>query len=94
MNTRDTIAEAGGHKIVTGTDEQTDYTFYGFTPHEDVTFTNLYIGTEDVADTAVTYKAGIYYGCPRTIAPGYYSKFKLAGGIMKLTLTLDSPTKY
>ena len=94
MRNIDTVAEAGGHKVITGTDEQTDYTFYGFTPHEDTTFTSLYIGDTNVVDAGVTYKAGIYYGCPRTVAPGYYGTFELAEGTIKLTLTLDSSVQY
>jgi len=96
MNSRDIVAEKGGHKIIEDTNAYTatDYHFYGFIPHEDVTFTSLAIGDTDVTPTGLTYVAGIYYGAPAHVAPGYYTAFELAGGKMTLVLTLDSPTKY
>ena len=94
MNSREIVAMSGGHKIIADTTERETYSFYGFIPHEDTKFTSLYIGDEDVADTAATYLAGIYYGAPRTLAPGYYRKFELASGIVTLVLTLDSVPQY
>lgn len=94
MNSREIVAMSGGHKIVTGTSEIDDYDFYGFIPHEDTKFTSLFIGETDVVDAAATYKAGIYYGAPRTLQPGYYSKYELASGTICLVLTLESETQY
>jgi hypothetical protein len=92
------LAERGGHKIIDDTTVYgaTDYHFWGFIPHEDTTLTTLTIGTQEVADTGVTYKAGIYYGAPYISAQnrGWYTAITLATGAVTLILTRESPTKY
>lgn len=95
MHSIDILAGRGGHKVIETTgSEIDDYQFSGFVPHEDTVFTSLYSGTTDVSPGAVTYKAGIFYGCPRKVGVGWYTKFTLASGSICLYLTEDSPTRY
>lgn len=95
MHYGDILTMRGGHVVIetTGSDI-TDYQFYGFIPHEDTVFTSLYIGDNDVSPGAVTYKAGIYYGAPRQVGGGIYTKFNLASGSIVLVLAENSSTKY
>jgi hypothetical protein len=92
------LAERGGHKVISsGTAyTNTDYHFWGFIPHEDVTISNLKIGTTNVTPTGITFKAGIYYGAPYLSAAfrGWYTEITLASGSAVLILTRESPTKY
>lgn len=92
------LVMGGGHVIIDDTSEHTNYSFSGFIPHEDTTFTSLFIKGSNVtpAGTDVTptgiYKAGIYYGAPKHL--GVYNKFQLAGGSIVLVLTVDSEDSY
>lgn len=92
------LAERGGHKIIDDTTAygKTDYHFWGFIPHDDTTLTALKVGTQDVVDTGVTYKAGIYYGAPFLADEnrGWYTEITLATGAVTLILTRESPKKY
>jgi hypothetical protein len=96
MNSIDILAMRGGHKVISGTTAygKTDYHFYGFIPNADATFTNLNMGDTDVTPTGVTFYAGIYYGAPSRVAPGYYNEVTLATGSITLVLTQDSPNHY
>jgi hypothetical protein len=96
MNSIDRIAMKGGNKPIQDTELYTTYHAEGFIPTEDCTFTTLKMGEEDLSTdvSGVTYYAGIFYGAPNNVGPGYYTDIKLATGSLVLALTLDSPDKY
>jgi len=95
MRNVDIIAMRGGHRIIGGTTDYTTYEFYGFIPHEDTVLAILETGDSgNIAVTTVTYKAGIYYGCPEQEGPGYYNRIKLTSGSVVLVLAKDSTTAY
>jgi hypothetical protein len=96
MNSINTLAGKGGHKVISGATAYgaTDYHFTGFVPHADTTFTKLVAGSDDVTPTGVTYAAGIYYPCSCKVGNGYYTEVTLASGSITLYLTVDSPKHY
>ena len=98
MDSLDILAMRGGHKpIATGTDyTDTDYHFYGFIPSENTTITTLKMGDNDLSSSVSghTYYAGVYYGLPAKVTPGYGTDITLATGAVALVLTLDSPNHY
>ena len=95
MHYGDILTMRGGHVVIeTTSTEYDEYQFSGFIPHEDTVFTSLYSGAKDLSPGAVTYKAGIYYGCPRKEGVAWYTKFELASGSIVLVLTEHSETKF
>jgi hypothetical protein len=96
MTSQDILAMKGGHKVITsGTAyTATDYNFYGFIPHADTVIGNLQIGSTDVTPTGITFAAGIYYGCPSGVNPGYYNAITITSGTVTLVLTQSSPNHY
>ena len=98
MTSQDIVAMRGGHKVAVAATAytNTDYHFYGFIPHDDLTITNLKMGDTDLTSSVsgVTYKAGIYYGLPREVNGGIGTEITVASNNAVLVLAQYSPKHY
>ena len=98
MRSEQIIAGRGHFKIAEdGTAyTSTDYHFYGFIPHADITITNLKAGTEDLSSavSGVTFKQGIFYPIGGNVGNGHGTEITTSGGDACLYLVRHSPKKY
>lgn len=98
MTSEQILTMSGGNKpITTGIGYTgTDYHFHGFIPSEDTTISTLKMGAVDLSSSVSghTYVAGVYYGLPRMVGPGYGTAITVDSGAMVLVLTENSPNHY